>query len=52
MNPDGTRKRRFSDQRAKRWWYATWRSIRFAAHMTGEKHEIVQVVRRFYASAR
>jgi hypothetical protein len=28
--PDGTRKRRFSRNPAKRKWYAYWRALRFA----------------------
>lgn len=28
--PDGKRKRRFSDNPAKRSWYAHWRATRFA----------------------
>jgi len=30
--PDGKRKRRHSKDRAKRQWYAYWRSVRFTRH--------------------
>jgi hypothetical protein len=40
---DGTRKRRFSLNKAKRSWYAKWRRNRFAKHMgfTCEEHKKV-----------
>lgn len=36
VHPDGTRKRRFSSNQAKRDFYARSRSARFARHMTSE----------------
>jgi hypothetical protein len=35
--PDGTRKRRFSPNAAKRQWYARYRSQRFARRFGGER---------------
>ena len=33
--PDGKRKRRFSDLKAKREWYAYWRQVRFSRRFMG-----------------
>jgi hypothetical protein len=30
--PDGKRKRRFSENKAKREWYAKWRQVRWSNH--------------------
>jgi hypothetical protein len=37
FGPDGTRRRRLSPLRAKREWYARWRSIRFSCRF-GQCH--------------
>lgn len=35
MRQDAGRNRRYSDDRAKRRWYAYWRSVRFSSHYGG-----------------
>lgn len=43
MKPDGKRKRRFSDSRQKRVWYALWRSCRFTRRFGGPAADRVRL---------
>ena len=48
--PDGTRKRRFSSDQARRKWYALFRALRFSRRFFGDEVQILELQKTWVQS--